>query len=98
MRFKGIKQLSTDPKKNWLRLLKIGGVLLAVIVVAEVLVVNRLSTYGNKIQDLNDQKSALELENLLLKNQIAEFNALNNINEKASIFGFENIKKVEHIR
>lgn len=93
------KKLTEDTNKN--KFLKIGKIafgLFAVVLILEIWMTNRLSTYGSKIQEINDLKSQLTLENSLLENEIAQDSSLSVIEVKANSLGFESIKNIDYIK
>lgn len=59
--------------------------------------INRLSTYGEKINKIKQAQASLELENQVLENQIAQSASLLNIQEKANQLGFTQASRVEYI-
>lgn len=80
------------------RIIKVGAILLIIGVVAQIWVVNNLSVYGDKLAELERKKAKLELENQLLKNEIATYGAISKVEEQAKSVGFEAIKQVEYIQ
>lgn len=66
------------------------------VVTAEIWMVNRLATYGNKIYELKTVRNNLELENQVLENQISQVTSLISLEEKAKIIGFDSIKSIEY--
>lgn len=64
----------------------------------EIWVVNRLATYGGQINQLEKSKSALMLQNQILKNQIAQNSSLKVLETKAHNLGFEPIKNIQYIK
>jgi hypothetical protein len=72
-------------------------VILVPLVILEIWAVNRLSTYGEKISSFVSAKQSLELENQVLRNQIAEKSSLQYVNEEASNLGFGRNTKAEYI-
>lgn len=73
--------------------------LTAVIILTGVLqiwAINRLSTYGEQISQLEFAKGAILMENQLLENQIAAKNSLSQTNEVSKKLGFEKISKLEY--
>src|SRR5437868_3905759 len=95
-----INQLPQQPKlpsSPFVRFFKIGIAIFIIGVVLEVLVVNRLATYGDKISQLERQKTELELENADLKDKLFNKVSLDFISKKSSSLGFEKIKNVEYI-
>ena len=69
-----------------------------VIIIIEIWVVNRLSTFGEQILQLERTKASLQLENKILKNQISEKGALKEVRKKAEDLGFEVSKNIEYIK
>lgn len=64
----------------------------------EIWMVNRLATYGNKIQEIKQAKAQLELENQVLENLVAENSSLISLEEKAAHWGFDSAKNWEYIK
>lgn len=96
MKIQRLKQVGGSSKL--LRYFKVGGVIFVLLIIGEILAVSRLSTYGNEIKQLNDKKSDLELENLLLKDQLSTQESLKNLEKESKMYGFENIKDIEYIK
>mgnify|MGYP001562751220 CR=1 FL=1 len=69
-----------------------------VILSAEIWIVNRLSTYGNKIYELKQAQADLELQNQVLANSIAKASSLAQLEQKATLLGFNNINQIEYIK
>lgn len=83
------------PSKNFI---KIAAILFFLILILEIWLVNRLSTSGDKLNEIKAAKANLELQNQLLENKIAEEIALVKIEQKSALFGFTNIKNLEYIK
>lgn len=81
-----------------LRIVKIMGVFLIIVFILEIWMVNRLSTYGTKIEQLQEAEVNLKLENQILENQIAQNSSLAQIEERSSLLGFGNTKNLEYIK
>lgn len=64
----------------------------------EVWAVNRLSSYGDKLNQIKSAQSKLELENQLLANEIALKNSLSFIEERSTLLGFLPVKNVEYLK
>lgn len=86
------------PKKQFLRFAKYGVVLIFAVLILEIWVMNRLSTYGDKIDDLKINQKKLALENQVLENRIAQELSLVNIEGKASVLGLQTVKNVEYLK
>ena len=85
-------------KKKVLRIAKFVGVILLVVFALEIWMVNRLSTYGNKIQSFKQQEAALQLENQVLTNQIAQKASLMSTEKRSTALGFDSVKSVEYLK
>lgn len=72
--------------------------LLVFAFILQVWMVNRLSTYGYKIKQLQEAQANLEMENQILENQIAQESSLLKVESKAILLGFKNIKKLEYYK
>lgn len=93
-----LPQHTKAPTHPLFRFFKIGIVLFILGVVLEVFIVNRLSTYGEKINEIERKKSQLELENSDLKDKLYTKLSLEKISKQASSLGFDSIKKTEYIK
>lgn len=87
-----------NPKIKLTRMLKAGVVFFLVVFFLEIWMVNRLSTYGYKISELQKTKAALNLENQILENLIAEQVSLSSMESRANELGFALIKNLEYIK
>lgn len=67
------------------------------IVVLEIWIVNRLSTYGEKINKLENIKISLIAENQYIKNQISQKSSLLELQTLSEKLGFRKIQKIEYI-
>ncbi|MBI4040022.1 hypothetical protein HY389_01560 [Candidatus Daviesbacteria bacterium] len=96
-----MKKIKLEEKSSFrsklFRYAKIGGVLFLVLLFLEIWMINRLSTYGEKINKIKQAQASLELENQVLENQIAQSASLLNIQEKANQLGFTQASRVEYI-
>lgn len=72
--------------------------LIIFVVMIEIWVSNRLSTFGEKISGLERTKYSLQLENNYLKNQIAQKKSLMLNEKKSKSLGFTKIKNLEVIK
>lgn len=81
-----------------IKIIKIGLVVFVVGVVIEVLIINRLSTYGEKINQIEREKTQLELENADLKDKLFHKISLNQSSKMAEYLGFEPIKNIQYIK
>lgn len=68
------------------------------VVTLEIWVVNRSSTFGEKINVLESTKYSLQLENEYLKNQIAQKKSLTLNEKKSESLGFGKIKNIQYIK
>lgn len=95
---KRLQEQSQKPKKQLMKTIKltIGGLFL--FLVLEVWLVNRLSTYGEKIQQIKLAEVSLSLENQNLENEIAQNSALAIMELRAKNLGFENIKNLQYLK
>lgn len=66
-------------------------------VILEIWIVNRLSTYGAQISQIERSAGSLRIENQVLKNKLDLKSSIKEIEEKAKEMGFEKIKKVNAI-
>jgi hypothetical protein len=77
----------------------IRGVLIVVVILSlfQLYISNKFVTEGEKINKDQLRASALEEENLLLKNEIQKISSLKYIEEKALSLGFGKIEKIEYL-
>lgn len=85
------------PVKKLAKLIRAGLVLFLIIFFVEIWAVNRLATYGDKIQELKNTEASLELENQILENAVAQKSSLYSIGEKASKLGFDSAKSFSYL-
>lgn len=64
----------------------------------EIWIVNRLSTYGDKIQELKVAQARLELENQIISNSIAKDSSMVTLEKRATELGFSSINQIEYIK
>lgn len=86
-----------NPKRRAKGLLKITAVFILAILLIELWTVNRLSTYGDKIQGLKEAQARLELENQVLENIIAQESSLNVLEKRATLLGFGSVKTFQYL-
>ncbi|KKR81428.1 MAG: hypothetical protein UU73_C0001G0092 [Candidatus Daviesbacteria bacterium GW2011_GWA1_41_61] len=86
------------PRKRVVKFIRLGAVILLAVLFLEIWAVNRLSTYGDKIQDIKSAKMALDLENQVLENQIAQQSSLASIETKAVSLGFTAVKSWQYLK
>lgn len=84
--------------KKFLRLVKAISIICLAVFILEIWMMNRLSTYGNKIAQLKEAQSNLEFENRVLENLIAQNSSLSNVDKKAAELGFSTIKNIEYTK
>lgn len=77
-----------------------GLVICLIALSAEIWIVNRLSTYGDKIYQLKKAQSDLELQNQVLANSIAKASSLSGLEQKSTLLGFKtiNTNQIEYIK
>lgn len=85
-------------QQSWWIFFKLGVVLVILMITVEVWLVNRLSSYGNEIEELSRMEGKIKLENHLLINEIAGRSSLSQVEKKAAGIGFSPIKTLVHIR
>lgn len=71
--------------------------IILLVSVLEIWVVNRLSTYGDQISQLQQREASLRMENQLLENEIAEKSSLIQVDKASKSLGFEKVKKFEYV-
>ncbi len=58
---------------------------------------NRLATYGDRINNLEQAKASLRMENQILENKIADKSSLNKVAKTSTHLGFQKVKNVEYL-
>lgn len=71
--------------------------ILLLFMILEIWASNRLSTFGEKISQLNAAQENLSLENQLLQDQIAAQSSLNRVSKYSPYLGLQDIKSVKYI-
>lgn len=84
------------PKRKITRIIRLGGVVFIVVLVLEIWMANRLSTYGSKIEETKGAQSKLELENQILENEVARKSSLLSLEPKAASIGFNAVKNPQY--
>lgn len=79
------------------KLVILAALIIVPLVVVEIWTMNRLSTVGEGIAELQASKAHLELENAVLKNKISERKSLFEVEKKSKSLGFEKMSKIEYI-
>ncbi|MBI4036990.1 hypothetical protein HY385_01040 [Candidatus Daviesbacteria bacterium] len=92
------QEKESAPKNRAMKLIRILAVGFLLIAVIEIWMVSRLSTYGNKIQELKVAQVSLELENQVLENMIAQKASLAAMEQKATQLGFSSVKNIEYLK
>ena len=83
---------------NSRRILIFLAISLFVLVIFEIWVLNRLSTFGEQIVKIEISSGELKKENQLLENQVAEMTSLLVIEAKARMLGLSKSKRYEYIK
>lgn len=82
--------------KSYLKYLKVIAVIFVLVLVAEVWMVNRLATYGSKLQDLKEEQATIGLQNQILQNQIALHESLLTLEERGKSLGFDTTLSLDY--
>ncbi len=93
-----LPQHTKVPTTSLTRIIKIGLVVFIIGVVIEVLIINRSSTLGAKISQIEREKAELELDNADLRDKLYRKISLNESFLSAGALGFEAIKNIEYIK
>lgn len=91
-----IEKLDRNPKI--LKYIIFGMIFFLTTFSLEIWIVNRLSTYGDKIQELKVAEAKLELENQIIANSIAKDSSMIALEKKAAELGFGSINQIEYIK
>lgn len=81
-------KLKKQPSKNFNKLTLVMLVLIGVLLVAKVVVANRMSTKGKTLVMINQQINALTEENNNIKSQNAQLSSLLRVSRQADEAGF----------
>lgn len=68
------------------------------LVVLEIWAVNRLATFGEKINQIERLKAQIHLENQILENQIAQGSSIKNLKDLTMDAGFQKISTLYYIQ
>src|SRR5579871_5410004 len=72
-------------------------IIFLVVALIEIWAVNRLSTYGEKLSAIEQQKQELTLENQTLQDEIATRSSLSEVQKYATAFGFSDKTTVSYL-
>lgn len=91
-----LKKFELTPKFNR-KVVVVAAFIIVPLLVLEIWTMNRLSTLGQGIAELESSKEHLELENTVLRNKISEKRSLTETAQKAKSLGFTKVDKIEYI-
>ncbi|MBI2600905.1 hypothetical protein HYW42_03030 [Candidatus Daviesbacteria bacterium] len=74
------------------------GLLLVLLMLAEIWANNTLVTYGEKFESISRLRLSLEIENQVLENKIAKESALSHIATESATLGFSQVESIQYIR
>ena len=83
---------------NLMRALKVMGAFCVIVFILELWMVNRLSTDGQKIAEIQATEARLKLENQVLENTIAENSSITSLEQKVTSYGFDTSKNFLYIQ
>lgn len=86
------------PQEKIIKVFKIVMIGLVLFFILEIWMVNRLSTYGSKIEILKQSQARLQLENQLLENAIAQKSSLQILEKESNQLGFDSFSQVEYFK
>lgn len=72
-------------------------ILVVCLVILQIVLSNRLSNYGKKLNDLTKQTNVLVSENERVKKKIASMSALTNLTQRAYDLGFTNKAQIVYL-
>lgn len=67
------------------------------VVIFEIWVVNRLSSYGERINFIEKTAAELQMQNQILKNQIDKHSAIATAKQNALKMGFDKAQNIEYL-
>lgn len=71
---------------------------LLILIIAQIWVNNTVVGFGDRLESISQLKKALEMENQLLENEIANDSSLVNIATKGAELGFSSFESIQYIR
>lgn len=71
---------------------------LFVLILTQIWVNNTAVSYGEKLESISKLKYALEMENQILENEIADGSSLGSIASNSAKLGFSKIDSIQYIR
>lgn len=90
---------TTEPNKGFgKKYITVAGVLLFILMLAQIWASNNVVTYGEKLERLSALSRSLDLENQLLENEIAKERSLSNIASQSAKLGFSEPESIQYIR
>lgn len=88
-----------EPKKVFgKKYIAVGVICLFILMLAQIWASNNVVTYGEKLERLLTLEKSLNMENQLLKNEIAKRESLSNIASKSAELGFSEPESIQYIR
>lgn len=68
------------------------------LIILEIWLVNRLSSFGNRMYELKIAVDTIELENQILENELSTKMSLTHISQIAQDLGFISINSIEYLK
>ena len=76
----------------------VSAVIILMAIIVEIWTVNRLSTFGQELNKLDQQKAALQLNNQVLQNEIAQDSSLQEISNESKNLGLQPIAHIQYLK
>ncbi len=87
-----------EPKSKFKKWAKLGIPLVIAVLFLEIWSVNRLSTFGKKIDELKQTEREIVLQNTILENQIAQKSSLLLLEGQSKSLGFGTTSTIQYIK
>lgn len=74
------------------------GVTFFLTLMLQIWMVNRLSSFGDKLNQIKADQKQVELQNIILENSIAKLSSLETVEKQALVLGFMETKDVAFLK
>jgi len=94
-----IKKFETEePSKFPKKVIGLYGLVFLALIVAQVWANNTLATFGKGFDEIQQKDAALQLENQVLENKIAELSSINKIASESATLGLTTPKSIQYVQ
>ena len=99
MKLKKLRPIEQEQRPSKRKLiLKCSVVIFVLVTILEIWLVNRLSTYGEKLSQIKLSQAILITQNQILENKLAKASSLNDLEKTATQLGFVESQSIDYLK